>query len=59
MTQGMKVLKRTDLTLSEKVDLLNKISQQPSGTSHHHLTELFSVSTIGTLIQQEHEIEAF
>ena len=50
--------KRTDLALSEKVDLLNKINRQPPGTSHHHLAELFCVpkSTIGRLIRQEREI---
>ena len=50
--------KRTDLALSEKVDLLNKINWQPPGTSHCHLAELFCVpkSTIGRLIRQEREI---
>ena len=50
--------KRTDLALSEKVDLLNKINRQPPGTSHCRLAELFCVpkSTIGRLIRQEREI---
>lgn len=47
-----------DLSLSEKVDLLDKIRSQPKGTSRRHLVELLKVpkTTIGRLLRQEVEL---
>ena len=47
--------KRTDLSLSEKVAILNKIRTQPQGTSMRKLGELFGMpkSTISKLIKKE------
>ena len=47
-----------DLSLSEKVDLLDKICSQPKGTSHRHLAKLLKVpkTMIGRLLRQEVEL---
>ena len=53
-----KMSKRTDLSLAEKIALLDKIHSQPQGTSHRRLTELLAVpkSIIGRLVRQEQEL---
>ena len=53
-----KMSKRTDLSLAEKIALLDKIHSQPQGTSHRRLAELLAVpkSTIGRLVRQEQEL---
>ena len=50
--------KRTELTLSEKIVLLDKIKLLPLNSSHRILSEMFPVSktTIGRLIKQEEDL---
>ena len=45
--------------LFEKIALLDRINQQPKGTSHSRLSELLGVprSTIGQLLKQKQEIQ--
>ena len=46
-----------DLSLSENVDLLDKVRSQPKGTNRRHLAELLKVpkTMIGRLLRQEVE----
>ena len=50
--------KRTDLSLAEKIALLDKIHSQPEGASHRRLAELLAMpkSTIDRLVRQEQEL---
>ena len=54
-----KMSKRTDLSLAEKIALLDKIHSQPQVTSHRRLAELLAVPklTIGRLVRQEQELQ--
>ena len=47
-----------DLSLSEKVAILDRMHSQPKGTSHRQLAEMLKVSktTIGRLLRQEAEL---
>ena len=55
-----KMFTRKDLSLSEKVAILDRIHSQPKGTSHWQLAEMLKVpkTTIGRLLRQEAELRA-
>ena len=56
----VKMSTRKDLTVSEKVAILERINFQPQGTSHRHLFEVLGVpsTTIGRLIRQEADLQS-
>ena len=51
-------MQRNDLTLSNKIALLNKIKNQPPNTSYRRLAEITGVpkSTISRVLQQENQL---
>jgi hypothetical protein len=48
-------MSRRNLTLTDKIAVLEQIKNQPRNTSHHHLAEITGVpkSTIARIIQQQ------
>ena len=54
-----KMSARKDWSVSEKVEILDRIHSQPKGTSHRQLAQMMKVpKTIGRLLTQEAELRA-